>query len=162
MRRIAFLILGGGLALAAAVGCGPDAKPTGGGETPATHPPGEQVTLSPGQEVYMAQGCARCHGSMGMPGPGGPGGRPGGPGGPPGGPGGGRPGGPGGPGGGGGYGSKGPDLSHVGQEHDKAWIAAYVRDPQSKKADSKMPKQDDKKLSDKDLDTLAEWLAGLK
>ena len=57
---------------------------------------------------------------------------------------------------------KGPDLAHVGKEHDKKWIAEYIRDPQSKKADSKMPKQDDKKLSDKDLDTLAGWLAEQK
>lgn len=57
---------------------------------------------------------------------------------------------------------KGPDLSKIGKEHDKKWIAEYIRDPQSKNPDSKMPKQDEKKLSDKDLDTLAAWLAEQK
>jgi cbb3-type cytochrome oxidase cytochrome c subunit len=57
---------------------------------------------------------------------------------------------------------KGPDLAKVGKDHDKAWIADHIRDPKKHKESSKMPPTAEDKLSAKDLDTLAEYLAGLK
>src|SRR5205809_668810 len=59
---------------------------------------------------------------------------------------------------------KGPDLGKVAAppEHTREWILAYIRDPQSKKADSKMPKFGVDKLSDEDLGALADYLATLK
>jgi hypothetical protein len=137
-----------------------------------------------GKKIFSAN-CARCHrgvvggrGGAGGPGgfrpggdgPGGPGGfRPGGGPGGPGGfrPGGGGPGGPGGfrPGGGGpgGFGrSQGPDLSKVGGKHDLTWIKDHIRTPKKHKEQSKMPAFDKEKLSDADLQAVAEFLATLK
>jgi len=79
-----------------------------------------------------------------------------GPGGPPGGGPGGR--GPGGPGG------RAPDLGKVGDdaEHTVEWLAAFVRDPKSQKADARMPAFGAEKINDADLQALAEYLASLK
>lgn len=137
-----------------------------------------------GKNVLVSSGCLRCHnvtgdaelaaagGPMmppGFPGPGGPGGPPvpGGPGGPPvpGGPpgAGGPPFGPGGPGGMMGP-KKGPDLGKVGKDpaHTVDWLTEYIRNPKSKKPDSKMPAFPAARISDTDLHALAEYLASLK
>jgi cbb3-type cytochrome oxidase cytochrome c subunit len=57
---------------------------------------------------------------------------------------------------------RGPDLSHVGKEHNADWIMKYVRDPKSMKQNSRMPPQDEKKINADDLRTVADYLAGLK
>src|SRR5947209_2979922 len=132
-----------------------------------------------GKKVLVASNCFRCHTVNGVRGPvqGGPmGGRPGGPGGPPmGGPGRGGPpmaGGPGGRGGppqmgrgpGGPGGRRAPDLGKVGGEPDHTvdWFMKYIRNPKSVKADARMPAFDEKKIKEKDLRALAEYLASLK
>src|SRR5579863_3704490 len=123
--------------------------PPAGGGAPVVDETGPHAA---GKKVFASAGCGRCHRingaagpggggpgmgmGMGMPGGGGPGG-PGGPGMGPGGPPGGGPGGrgPGGPGG------RAPDLGKVGDdaEHTVEWLAAFVRDPKSQKADARMP-----------------------
>lgn len=57
---------------------------------------------------------------------------------------------------------KGPDLSDVGAkpEHTVEWLIAYLRDPRSKKPNSRMPPFD--KLKEEDLRALAEFLVSLK
>lgn len=57
---------------------------------------------------------------------------------------------------------KGMDLSKVGAKHDKAWIAEHIRDARKHTPNSKMHQYPEDKLSAKDLDTLAEHLAGQK
>lgn len=109
-----------------------------------------------GKKVYSDNNCARCHklgetgGGMAMGGPAG-----GGPGGPPGG---GFKGGP--PGGG----MSGPDLSKTGADanHTAAWLAAHIRDPRSHSPQSRMPASGPDKISDADLNSLAEYLASQK
>lgn len=61
-----------------------------------------------------------------------------------------------------GVGSGRMDLSHAGAKHDKAWIADHIRDARKHNPMSKMDAFPVDKLSDKDLDTLAEYLAGKK
>lgn len=58
---------------------------------------------------------------------------------------------------------KGPDLGKVAAlpEHTRDWIVAYIRDPESRKPDSKMPKFGEK-LSADDIGALADYLATLK
>jgi len=60
-------------------------------------------------------------------------------------------------------GMMGPDLGTVGldRSHTAAWIADHIKDPQSHKAMSKMPKYKDK-ISDEDLKDLSNYLASLK
>jgi cbb3-type cytochrome oxidase cytochrome c subunit len=58
-------------------------------------------------------------------------------------------------------GGQAPDLTHVGARHDADWITAHVKDPQSQKPDSRMPKFDGK-ISDADLAALAGTLAAHK
>jgi mono/diheme cytochrome c family protein len=60
-------------------------------------------------------------------------------------------------------GSKGPDLSKVGAApgHTAEWLADYIRDPKSKRAESKMPAFGSK-LTDAQIKELAEWLAAQK
>ncbi len=67
-----------------------------------------------------------------------------------------------GPPGKGGFGQKGPDLGKVGEDptHTVEWLMEYIRDPKSKKADSKMPKQG--QINDENLRAVAEYLASLK
>lgn len=111
-----------------------------------------------GRKVFLAQGCNRCHAVGDAAVAGGPpmGGPPGGgPGGPPGA--GGPPGGRGGP-----PGARGPNLAKLGEdpEHTKEWIAEYVKNPKSKKEDSRMPPFDGK-ISEDDLTHLVDYLASL-
>jgi mono/diheme cytochrome c family protein len=57
-------------------------------------------------------------------------------------------------------GTVGPDLSTVGRKRDKEWIEAQLRDPKAHNAKSIMPSF--AKLSEKDIDDLAHYLAGLR
>jgi nitric oxide reductase subunit C len=57
-------------------------------------------------------------------------------------------------------GKVGPDLSSVGKKRDKEWIEQQLRDPKSHNPQSIMPSFT--KLSEKDLDDLAAYLAGLR
>ncbi len=57
-------------------------------------------------------------------------------------------------------GKVGPDLSKVGVKRDKEWIEVQVRNPKSHNPASIMPSFE--KLSSKDLDDLADYLAGLR
>jgi mono/diheme cytochrome c family protein len=61
-----------------------------------------------------------------------------------------------------GVGGKGPDLSKTGAKHDKVWLAAHIRDAKQHSPRSKMDPYPEDKLSATDLDTLVEYLAGLK
>jgi nitric oxide reductase subunit C len=61
----------------------------------------------------------------------------------------------------GGVGGKvGPDLSKVGSRRDKVWIEAQIRDPKSHDPQSIMPSSS--KIPSKDIDYLANYLAGLR
>jgi cytochrome c1 len=42
------------------------------------------------------------------------------------------------------------------------WLSAFIRDPKSKKDDARMPPFPAEKISDADLQALAEYLASLK
>jgi mono/diheme cytochrome c family protein len=117
MRRFALFAVTVVVALVATA-CGP--TPTTG----SPPPPGDSGPKTPGQVVYDAQGCARCHALNGA--------------------------------------GKGRDLTKVGGSHDKTWIAAHIRNAKQHNPQSTMPDYGDEKLNAKDLDTLAEYLAGLK
>jgi cbb3-type cytochrome oxidase cytochrome c subunit len=56
---------------------------------------------------------------------------------------------------------RGPDLSKVGAQHPRDWIADHIRDPKSHKPESRMPPFADK-LSQEDLGAVADYLASLK
>jgi cytochrome c1 len=47
-------------------------------------------------------------------------------------------------------------------EHTVEWLAAFIRDPKSKKSEAKMPPFPAAKISDQDLQALVEYLASLK
>src|SRR5579862_3415774 len=53
----------------------------------------------------------------------------------------------------------GPELSHVGKDHDADWIAAHIRDPETHEKKSRMPKFPEAKINAADLKTLADYLA---
>ena len=57
-------------------------------------------------------------------------------------------------------GKVGPDLSTIGKVRDKEWIAVQLKSPKSHNPESIMPSFS--KLSQKDLDDLADYLAGLR
>ncbi len=57
-------------------------------------------------------------------------------------------------------GKVGPDLSTVGNKRDKEWIEVQIRNPKAHNPNSIMPGFS--KLSDKDIDNLASYLAGLR
>ncbi len=57
-------------------------------------------------------------------------------------------------------GKVGPDLSKVGTRRDKEWIEEQLRNPKAHNPQSIMPSFN--KLSEKDLDDLAAYLAGLR
>lgn len=57
-------------------------------------------------------------------------------------------------------GKVGPDLSFVGKKRDKEWIEDQLRNPKSHNPQSIMPSF--ARLSEKDLDGLADYLAGLR
>ncbi len=117
MRRFAlFAVI---IAVAVVVtACGP--TPTTG----SSPPPADAGPKSPGQVVYDAQGCARCHALNGA--------------------------------------GKGLDLTKVGGKREKTWIAAHIRDAKTHSPMSKMPPYPEDKLNAKDLETVSEYLAGLK
>ena len=50
-------------------------------------------------------------------------------------------------------------LDGIGAKRDEAWLRAYLKDPKSKVADSKMPKLT---LSDAELDQIVAYLLTLK
>lgn len=58
---------------------------------------------------------------------------------------------------------RGPDLAKVGADpnHSKDWLEAYIRNPKSKKEDSRMPGFEGK-LSQDDLTKLIDYLASLQ
>lgn len=136
MRRVLFLIAVAGVALAAA-SCGPSATsgqqglagPPGGGRGSGDPNPPGPTDASPGQVVFAAQNCTRCHSAPGAKASG-------------------R--------------SKAPDLSKAGEKRDKTWLADHIRDAKKHNPMSSMPPYPEDKLSAKDLDTLSEFLAGLK
>lgn len=59
--------------------------------------------------------------------------------------------------------SQGPSLTRIGSEpgHDAEWIAKFIRDPNSVKANAKMPKFEGA-MKDEEIRVLAEYLAGKK
>ncbi len=57
-------------------------------------------------------------------------------------------------------GTIGPDLTKVGDRRDKSWIEDQIRNPETHNPNSIMPSF--AKLSDKDVDALADYLAGMK
>lgn len=61
-----------------------------------------------------------------------------------------------------GYGSRGPDLSKIGASHDAEWIADFIRDPKSKRADAKVMPAFSATLTEAQIKELAEWLAAKK
>lgn len=159
-----------GLMLSAAIGCNTSASNSGSTQPTTPAPPGGRMgsatenivaklpggeQFAAGKKVYSDNNCVRCHklgetgaGMMAAPPSGGP---------PPaGGPGGGAP-------RGGGFG-RGPELTKVGAnpEHTKQWIAEHIRNPRAHKPQSRMPGFGPEKISDADLDALAEYLASLK
>lgn len=122
--------------------------------------------LPPGRKVFEANGCTRCHAVGGQAtasaGPGGPGAG----GAPPAGFGGAAPGGPGGggpmPAGPIGMArARGPELSTVGTKRTRDWLIEHVRNPKAHNPQSRMPAYDGK-ISDADLQLLANYLASLK
>jgi cbb3-type cytochrome oxidase cytochrome c subunit len=65
--------------------------------------------------------------------------------------------------GGPGGGRRGPNLAKVGADpvHTREWLMVYIRDPKSKKPDSRMPPFGNQ-INDDDLGALADYLASLK
>jgi mono/diheme cytochrome c family protein len=113
----------------------PSTKPEASESSPsgsAAAPPDSGVSdpFAAGKQVFQ-QSCARCHRIGG-----------------------------GGSSGGGGFGrGRGPDLGAIGRDHDADWLMGFIRDPKSKKPDSRMPQP---RLSDEDLRAVAVYLASLK
>jgi len=120
---------------AAAADPGPSRGPAPG---PGADEPGPSKTepdaFAAGRKVFVAHNCTRCHSAGASP-----------------------------PGGGGQGRTRGPNLSRVGADpsHTVEWLKEYVRNPKSKKADAKMPPFEGK-ISQDDLQALAEYLASLK
>jgi mono/diheme cytochrome c family protein len=87
-----------------------------------------------GPQVTFDTHCARCHAQAGQPG---------------------------GPGIGG---SKGPNLSKVGAEPGRSaeWLADFIRDPKSKRADAKLMPGFKGTIPDAEIVELANWLAAKK
>ena len=61
-----------------------------------------------------------------------------------------------------GGGRQGPDLATIGRTRDADWVMGYVRDPQSRKPESRMRAIPPQRLSDEDLRAVAVYLASLK
>ena|SRR3984957_12122399 len=59
--------------------------------------------------------------------------------------------------------SKGPNLTHIGAEpgRNAEWLANYIRDPKSLRADARMPKFEGA-MKEEEIRTLAEYLAARK
>ena len=58
-------------------------------------------------------------------------------------------------------GTDGPDLSHIGREHVRAYLRRLIADPESVNPDADMPGFRTR-LSDQDLDAMATYLASRK
>lgn len=55
-------------------------------------------------------------------------------------------------------GSDAPDLSHIGQKHDRAWLRQWIADPEAIDPDADMPSFE-RRLSPAELDAIAAYLA---
>jgi cytochrome c oxidase subunit II len=53
----------------------------------------------------------------------------------------------------------GPDLSHIGAKHSRAYFIGWLRDPSSQKPTAHMPKLT---LTDAEVETLAAYLTSLR
>jgi len=114
-------------------GCGKKPAAGNNGPSPGEPPPGPTApAVASGPKGLFDQHCAKCHPSVGAAAEGGP-----------------R------------KGMKGPDLSHVGTEHDAGWIADHIRNPRGHKPQSRMP-EFESKLSAEDIRALSEHLAAMK
>ena len=58
-------------------------------------------------------------------------------------------------------GAVGPNLTYVGSKRSRDYIVVQIRDPKSHNANTDMPSFRDK-LSDQDINALADYLSGLK
>jgi mono/diheme cytochrome c family protein len=87
-----------------------------------------------GHQVFVTQNCVRCHRGTGQ--------------------GGGMP--------GRGRGRGGPDLSEVGVKHPRDWIIEHVRNAKGHNPRSRMPDYGEDKISDTDMNALADYLTSLK
>ncbi|MFM8273575.1 MAG: c-type cytochrome [Gemmata sp.] len=58
--------------------------------------------------------------------------------------------------------SKGPNLTKIGVDRDAEWLAAYIRDPKSKKGDPKLMPAFGGTLTDEQIKSLAEYFAAKK
>jgi mono/diheme cytochrome c family protein len=54
------------------------------------------------------------------------------------------------------------NLTTVGTDHPREWIVAHVRDAKTHNPKSRMPPYDTTKISDTDMDALADYLTSLK
>jgi mono/diheme cytochrome c family protein len=107
------------------------------GPSAPTGPPSGVAETGPhaaGKRAFNSSGCANCHsiGGGAAPMPGGKGKM------------------------------RGPDLASVARdpEHTPEWLTEYIRNPQSKKPESRMPRQN--RISDDDLKAVVEYLSSLK
>ena len=132
-RRAPLSVAAAVLALALVAGCKK--------EESAPSPPldkgsgaGAKAPASPGEALFAQKGCIRCHSAGGGTAGGPPGKR------------------------------MGPDLSQVGADptHTPEWFATYIRDPHGQNPGSKMPKHDETKISEQEMDTLIKYLSSLK
>jgi mono/diheme cytochrome c family protein len=109
------------------------ANPWAGGPQP---PVVENYTgpFAAGHQVFVSQGCVRCHRGNGQGG--GMRGR--------------------------GRGPGGPDLSEVGTKHPRDWIIEHVRNAKGHNPRSRMPAYGEEKINTTDMSALADYLASLK
>jgi hypothetical protein len=116
-------------------GPGMDGQDGRGGRGPADSGTGagEGQQFAAGMKVYQANKCARCH-SIGDGGQGGGGRGPG----------------------------RKKDLSHVGATHTVDWLKGFIRNPKGYKPNIRMPAYDQSKITDEELNALAEYLGSLK
>jgi cbb3-type cytochrome oxidase cytochrome c subunit len=56
---------------------------------------------------------------------------------------------------------RGPPLANVSAKRSRDWIVAHIRNPKGHNAQSRMPSFEGK-LSDEDLEALADFVLGLK
>ena len=154
---LALALVGMGAACFLAAGCD-KAADTSSGAAPTAGMPGAPTAAdvlaklpggqeyAAGKKVYADNNCAKCHklgdtgGAPPAPKDGPPGGK------------------------GMSGGMSGPDLTATGAKaaHTKQWLADHVRDPKTHSPQSKMPASGPDKISDADLDALAEYLASRK
>jgi mono/diheme cytochrome c family protein len=97
--------------------------------------PGGEVEPGPfaeGRKVYQSNNCTKCH-AIGDPPPGGPKTM-----------------------------GRAPKLTTVGAKRSRDWIVEHIRDPKVHNESSKMPAYGADKISDADMQALADYLASLK